>query len=106
MKARVKYFLMGLAIATAALAGCSSLSTDARMAITCQSYASTLSSLSELRAQGELSQEQINQVDAAITVAGPICRDDTVEEGEVEQLGNALRELSTVQQNADEGGEE
>jgi len=82
------------------LVGCAS-STAERTLATCELYASTLTVLATLKAQGSLSEGQIATVDSVRAVSNPIC-DGTVRdiEGTLTLLETGLTRLLIVQQTA------
>lgn len=83
------------------LVGCASVPPDAQLAASCQAYATTLSSLAELRMEGSLSSGQIESVNSAVAIVGPICK-SPAEAGRADLMtvSRMLRNLSEIEQEA------
>lgn len=85
------------------LAGCetiSGLNREASLASTCSAYASSLSAVTPFKAQ--MTEGQVEAVDAAVDLLGPVCRKAS-EGGEVDErvldaAEDALRRLLLVKQ--------
>ncbi len=58
------------------LGGCFNASPEKSLAVACQGYASTLSSLGVAKARGQLSESDITTVDAARLPLNAICLED------------------------------
>lgn len=99
MGARMLYMvrLAVLALLAAIAVGCMSASTDQALAVSCRSYAATLSSLAELREADKLSADQVDAVNAARAIANPICLDGTVADNELYALADVLRGMSRIE---------
>lgn len=96
-----------IAITTLAVAGCASVdrlgnaSGAQRLAVACEAWAGALDSLATLRAEGALSESQIERVDA---IRGPVTRtcslDAPTTAADIGRVQRAAAELAEIEEEA------